>query len=186
MLDERQTMVYRRILLFLGLFTITCAASGQATPTADRLLSLQLGAEVSLATPDYGTKDIEGISIYGDLDYGAHWGLDGEIRDLNLNTPEDIGESSYLLSVRYKLNYGKLHPHVRAGAGLGYFNYDKGDYPANSSVRIGVYAFGAGLDYYYSRKIHFRVIDFEYQDWKGYGKDGLTPYVFSIGAAYNF
>jgi hypothetical protein len=179
-------MVYRRILLILFLFTLTCAAYGQALPTADRLLSLQLGAEVSLGSPDYGTKDIEGISIYGDLDYGAHWGLDGEIRDLTISTPEDIGQSSALLSVRYKFNYGKFHPHVRAGAGIGYFDYDKGFFPADLSIRYGIYAIGGGLDYSFSHKIHFRLIDFEYQDWRHFSSSALTPTVISIGAAYNF
>jgi opacity protein-like surface antigen len=178
-------MVYRRTLLFLSLLTITCTAYGQALPTATRVLSFQIGGAVSLGSPDYGAKNIAGISIYGDLDYGSHWGLDGEIHDLNLSTPEDIGETTYLLSVRYKLNYGKIHPHVRVGAGWGSFNYDKGDYPADSSTRNAVYALGAGLDYYATRRIHVRAIDFEYQDWRNYRPNGLTPYVISIGAAYS-
>jgi hypothetical protein len=179
-------MVYRRILLVLSLFAISGAAYGQALPTADRTFQFQLGLAVSLGSPDYGDQNIEGVSLFGDLDYGAHWGLDGEIHDLTINTPQDIGESSALLNIRYKLNYGKVHPHVRVGAGIAYLDFDKGFYPANSSERHGIYDIGMGLDYYATRKMHIRVIDFEYQDWKNYPPNGLNPYILSIGAAYNF
>jgi hypothetical protein len=179
-------MVYRRILLILSLFTFSCAAYGQALPTADRNLQVQIGGAVSLGNPDYDDKDIKGVSLFVDLDYGAHWGIEGDIHDITISTPQDIGQSSALLNIRYKLNYGKIHPHIRAGAGLAYFDFDKGFYPANSSTSYGVYDIGAGVDYSATRKLHIRVLDFEYQDWKNFPPNGLTPYILSIGAAYNF
>lgn len=59
----------------------------------------------------------------------------------------------------------------------------------NQGVYTGnyfAYSLGGGLDYQASEHIIIRAIDVEYQKWPSFGRDGLTPIVFTFGAAYHF
>jgi hypothetical protein len=73
--------------------------------------------------------------------------------------------------------------------GRGVFNYPPvfGDPKlgpaANLAYNIG--AIGAGLDYRVIPGMNARV-DFEHQQWFGFPLHGLTPWIFSVGAAYRF
>jgi hypothetical protein len=186
-------MVYRRTLVYLFLLMIPTIALGQASVTASRSFALQVGGAVSIASPDYSNTDIKGFTIYADMDFTyilhGRLGIDAEIHEINLITPYDLGENSYLLGLRYKYRYGRLQPYLRVGGGIGTLNFNGGPgnyYATSSYIREGLYAIGGGLDVNATRKINIRVLDFEYQDWKDFPPNGLTPYVVSIGAAYNF
>ncbi|QNI36293.1 outer membrane beta-barrel protein [Edaphobacter sp. 4G125] len=160
----------------------------QAIPTATRNSGLQVGAGYSFASPDYGQRKIQGYSIYGTFDFTRHIGIEGDIHRVNVITPTDIGENTYLLGPRYVLHFGRFHPYAKGLLGLGFFptNYDKGSGKPNTNYHHKIYAFGGGVDYTVSRHFNVRAVDFEYQRWPGWKPDGLTPYVFTFGAAYHF
>jgi hypothetical protein len=49
-----------------------------------------------------------------------------------------------------------------------------------------IYSLGGGVDYRATPHINIRAVDFEYQGWPGFRENGLSPYVFTFGAAYSF
>jgi hypothetical protein len=157
----------------------------QAAPTAIRNTGLQVGVGYSFAGPDYAQRKIQGYSIYGTFDFTRHLGIEGDVHRINVITPTDIGENSYLLGPRYVLHFGRLHPYVKGLLGLGFFQTDY-DIKPNTNFSYKIYAFGGGLDYNARRRLNIRVVDFEYQRWPGFNAEGLSPYIFTFGAAYRF
>jgi len=157
----------------------------QALPTATRALSAQVGAGVSLSSPDYSTDLNKGISAYGDVDLNRyHVGLEVDFHDLAIITPHDIGEITFLAGVRYVRDYRRFRPYAKVLAGVGTFEFQQGFYTASSSGGHMAFAIGGGSDYVLKRKINIRIADFEYQHWN-YG-NGLTPWIITVGAAYHF
>ncbi len=182
----------KRILFILSfaflLGTTARFSHAQAVPTATRNSSVQIGAGYSFASPDYGQKKIQGYTIYGTYDFTRHWGIEGDIHRISVITPTDIGEDSYLLGPRYVFHYGRFRPYAKGLLGLGRFktDYDPRSLRPNYANTYKMYALGGGADMRASRHWNIRLVDFEYQGWPGYGKNGLTPYVFTFGAAYTF
>lgn len=167
----------------LGLATFSHA---QAVPTASRSGSLQIGGGFTYARPDYGGP-IRGLSIYGDYDFTKHFGIEGDIHFVNLWTPEDIGETSYLIGPRYRRHYGRFTPYAKGMLGFGQFMYQyPSRYPAAATYTYKIYSLGGGLDLRATKHLNVRAFDFEFQGWPGYPPDGLTPIVMTVGAAYSF
>lgn len=158
---------------------------GQATPTAERTTTVQIGTGWSVVSPDYGPKKTQGVTVYGTLDFTPHWGIEGDVHKTSIITPIDIGEDSYLLGPRYVFGYNRLRPYVKALFGLGRFQYQYDNAP-HTAYTYKIYAFGGGVDVRSTEHINIRAIDFEYQNWPRYASSGLTPLVFSFGAAYAF
>lgn len=177
-------ILFTTLVVFL-LWTAAQTSHAQAAPTAIRSTGLQVGVGYSFAKPDYGQRNIQGYSIYGTFDFTRHIGIEGDIHRVNVFTPNDIGESSYLLGPRYVLHFGRFHPYAKGLLGVGFFQTDY-DIQPNSNYSYKMYAFGGGVDYTVSRHLNVRAIDFEYQRWPGYKPSALTPYVFTFGAAYHF
>ena len=160
-------------------------AQAQATATADRSGSLQAGAGVSYASPDYGPKDTKGVSGYVDFDLTRHIGVEATVHIVSLITPTDIGEDTYLIGPRYVYHYRRFNPYAKVLFGLGEFQYQY-DYAPHYHEGHGVFAFGGGLDIRATHRLNIRAIDFESQHWPGFARNGLTPYVTTVGAAYRF
>ena len=180
-------MLRRSLVLVIFVVGISAKLNGQASPVATRVTNGQIGLGFSMANPDFGGNTLlKGGSIYGSLDFGQYIGIEGEIHDLKIITPRDIGESSYLLGVRAGFDRRRFHPYGKALAGLGNFSFNKPSYGSNSSSTHRMLAFGAGLDYRASRKINVRIFDIEFQRWPGFGAHGLTPVVGTSGLAYSF
>lgn len=170
------------IVSVLGL---AASAWAQATPTASRISHLQLGGGWSIANPDYAQRKIQGFTIYGDLDFTRHWSLEGDIHRVSIVTPTDVGVDSYLLGPRYVYRHNRFSPYAKVLFGLGRFKYQF-DYAPEAVYTYKIYAFGGGLDIKATRRVNIRAIDFEYQQWPGYASHGLSPAVYSFGAAYAF
>ena len=170
------------------LWTTTQISHAQAVPAATRNGSIQIGAGYSFAKPDYAQRNIQGFTIYGDWDFTRHWGIEGDIHRVSVITPTDIGEDSYLLGPRYVFHIGRFHPYAKGQLGLGVFktDYDPRSGLKNYSNTYKMYSFGGGVDYHATRHLNVRAFDFGYQNWPGFGRNGLTPYVFTFGAAYTF
>ena len=163
------------------------ALHAQATATAERPARIQIGAGVTMVLPDYEPKSIFGYSIYGDFDFARHIGIEGSIHMATVITPTDIGESSYLLGPRYVFTKGRFRPYAKALLGIGVFTFQPVYVTSKSSSSSHkIYAFGGGVDYTAKHHLNVRVIDMEYQGWPSFGPSGLTPFVITAGAAYNF
>jgi hypothetical protein len=159
----------------------------QAGPTASRSASLQIGGAVTYARPDYAQKGIGGLSIYGDYDFTRHLGVEGDMHFVDIMTPSDISENTYLLGPRYRFHYNRFTPYAKALFGLGRFGYQAGTYgPKTSTYTYGVMSFGGGVDLRATKHLNVRAFDFEYQTWPGYRNSGLSPIVMSVGVAYSF
>lgn len=171
---------------FACVLGLTTWSNAQAVPAASRSGSLQLGGGVTYARPDYSAP-IKGLTVYGNYDFSRHFGIEGDIHVVNLITPADIGETSYLIGPRYRRQYGRFTPYAKGMVGIGRFQYQ---YPSRfkqaSAATYKIYALGGGLDLRASKHINVRAFDFEYQGWPGFSKNGLTPIVMTVGVAYSF
>lgn len=177
----------RQFLASLIFASLSIALHAQADHAAERLAVVQVGAGVSLVQPDYETSSIKGYSIYGDFDFSPHFGIEGDIHMATVITPDDIGESSYLIGPRYVFHRGRFHPYAKALLGVGVFTFEPVYVNSSSSSSSHkMYAFGGGLDIAVKRRLNVRAIDMEYQRWPGFGPSGLTPLAFTVGAAYSF
>lgn len=178
-----------RRLVHIGSFTCLLWAArlspAQAVPTASRAGIAQIGVGWSVANADYSPHKIQGLSIYGTYDFARHWGIEGTIHRTSLITPADIGEDSYLLGPRYVFRHSRFSPYVKALFGLGRFKYNFKDAP-DTAYTYKIYSFGGGLDVQLTHHVNVRAVDFEYQQWPGYPPNGLSPQVWTFGAAYAF
>jgi hypothetical protein len=177
------------LMFVLGL---SVASNAQAVPMAQRLGSAQVGAGFSFAIPDYGGTYIKGYTVYGDVDLWRRVGIEADVHQINVLTPTDIGEDTYLIGPRFSLlRRGRVNAYAKALGGIGRFEYQSGSYPHPFTDTFGVFAGGGGIDFRASRHINIRAIDIEAQRWPSYGtpghtSHGLTPFVTTFGVAYAF
>lgn len=146
----------------------------------------------TFATPDYAQKKIGGFTGYADLDIGHKLGVELEYHDISIIAPNDIGENTLLLGVRYSLyRKNRFNAYAKGLGGLGWFQYQTGTYSGNVHTdTFGAYAIGGGLEIKATEHINVRAFDFEAQKWPGYftpgfpKNGGISPYVSTIGVAY--
>lgn len=176
----------RLIVLLTCIAGVTSVMRGQALPTAISQATLQAGGGVSLAKPDYTDKSIEGFTLYGNLDLRFGLGLDLEYHDVNIITPNDLGESSFMGGLRYGHHFHRLYPYGKVDAGVATIHFQQGYFAANSSSTYGAIGLGGGLDYRLTDHFILRAIDVEYQRWHNFPQRGLSPVVATVGVAYRF
>lgn len=178
--------------LFIFVFGWSIASHAQAVPMATRLASGQIGAGFSFAIPDYAQTYIKGYTVYGDFDLWRRIGIEADVHRVNVLTPTDIGEDTYLIGPRFSLiRQRRVNVYAKVLGGLGSFEYQEGTYRPTHTDNFGVFAVGGGIDFRASRHINIRAIDIEAQKWPSYGTPGfpahgLTPFVTTFGAAYAF
>jgi hypothetical protein len=174
------------ISFFAFLLSQTSSAAAQALPTATGHGALQVGAGWTFVNPDYGHKNIQGFTGFVDFDLFSHLGVEGTVHAVNLITPEDLAEDTYLIGPRYVIHKGRFAPYAKALAGVGDLVIQESqDNPGRFSGTYFAFAIGAGLDIDVRRHIVIRAIDVEYQRWPGLG-NGLSPFAYTVGAAYRF
>jgi hypothetical protein len=171
------------ISCFACLFGFSIFAQAQATPTASRAGSLQLGAGFTYVVPDYGQSHDKGPTFYGTYDFTQHLGVEADIHYASIIAPADIGEDSYLIGPRYVITHKRFAPYAKLLFGFGQLNLQFDTSPHTKTNHFA-YAVGAGLDYHLTRSINIRAFDFEYQQWSYLS--GLTPLVYTVGVAYQF
>jgi hypothetical protein len=174
--------------LLVGALVGTTYAHSQALPTATAAGgSLQAGLGIAYAHPDYGQKDIGGVSGWADFDFTPHLGVEAAVHYVAFDTPTDIAENTYVVGPRYHMTYGRFSPYAKVVFGIANFVVqEQQDNPLAGNGTYLVYAFGGGVDVQATRHIIVRPIDFEYQSWPGFGKSALSPWVATIGAAWRF
>ncbi len=181
----------------LKIFTLICLVGftaarlhGQATATASRVGDLQIGVMFNLANSDYRPDNFKGYGFYSTYDFKYHVGIEGEFHQISdPDATEGIYERTYEIGPRYVLHYGRFAPYAKVMYGRGVFNYP----PVFGDPKIGpianlaynIFAIGGGVDYHARPWLNVRA-EYEYQQWLSFPPNGLTPRIFSVGAAYRF
>jgi hypothetical protein len=156
----------------------------QAKPTATRAGILQGGLGFTSANGDYTQKRISGFTAYGTFDFYKNFGLEADIHDVSVITPQDIGETSYEAGLRYVYRHNRFEPYAKVLFGIASFKRQAGSYANPSSTNYAEYSYGAGLDLRLEHHINVRVIDFELQTWPTFPPNNLTPSLITVGVAY--
>jgi hypothetical protein len=172
------------VTTFAGLLSFASLGHSQALPTATSHGALQVGLGWTYAEPDYGQKAIQGVTVFGDFDFTPHIGAEAEFHYISLITPTDLGENSVLVGPRFVLPRGRYSFYAKALIGIGDIAIQEvEDNPQGGAGKYTAYGAGIGVDYRATKHIVVRG-DFEYQRWNYL--HGLTPTVFTVGAAYRF
>lgn len=180
-------------LLCFTLFTLKQPAHAQVAP-ASQGFTRQLwgGVEGSSFQNDY-VKYIrsDGIGFYGDYLITPHFGLEGEVRLLDLNDVEGLTEKTYFAGPI--VNAYRHHPFAIYGKFLA--GVASANYPPNEATFLsasGSYfaiEFGGGVEYRLKPRWKLRG-EYVQQDWinapdlPGIQNNGLTPKGFSGGISY--
>jgi opacity protein-like surface antigen len=176
--------LFTRILLAVSLLGAPTVLAAQATPTAVRKASLQVGGGYSNADLDYGPNRAAGWNAFFDYDFYHHLGLEGQFRYIK-DGETNMYEKTYEAGPRYSRTYHeRFSPYVKGMYGRGVFNFTYQKQTV-ANIAYNLFAFGGGLDYAALRHLNLRG-EYEYQHWFGFHPSGLTPSVISIGAAYRF
>ena len=166
---------------------VTPILSAQAIATATGK-TLAVGVAYQNIDPDYGPSRASGLQIFANYDFRRYFGLTAEA---NLQTAFSNNivflEHTYMFGARGVYRKGRYTAYGKALIGdatasnntsnPGLLNAP-GSYPA-----IGL---GGGLEIRMPYHLTIRPIDYEDQHWFSYNPNGLTPHIFSIGAAYRF
>ena len=168
------------LLAAASLALLVPTLSAQAVYTAETKSSFQAGAGYLILNNDYTTHYNEGITVYGDYDYNHFIGAEVDLHFGGINTPDDIGENSYLVGPRvsYHRYGGDIYGKILFGRGT----ITNQDY--NTSSSFNVYAFGGGVEYRVKRHYNIRLIDLEEEKWPNFEPHTLSPIAITIGAAY--
>jgi hypothetical protein len=173
------------------------ALHAQAGPTATKGLDIQAGASFVGALPDYSfngsSPKYKGYGIYSSIDFLPHFGLELDYHQVNAPSPKIEYERTYEVGGRYVRHYGRLQPYAKLMYGRGVFNFPpcpcNPTGPAQANLAYNLISGGGGLDFRLLPFLNLRA-DYEYQRWFGGGQyllpNGISPQLFSIGAAYHF
>lgn len=182
---------------------ISSPAFGQAGATASRGADLQAGAGFTYANTDYVPNKIGGYAFYADYDLVGLFGIEANfhrVKDPNsdpLVPSNHFSETTYEIGGRYVRHFygGRLAPYGKVLYGRGVVNFPAHETfgPSGAEAYIdnfgyNLVAFGGGLDYRLHARINIRA-DFEYQHFFASDRElpsGLSPYLFTFGAAYHF
>jgi len=184
-----------RIGALLGLLSLPSMAYAQAT-AVQSVGHVSIGTGFSYAHPDFWTTSvgdpkyadsgISGITFYSDYNFSEHLGAEVDYHSISLITSLDRAENTFLVGPRIMVPHGHLNFYGKAVIGIG--NLSIQEEADNHGLQSGsgiVYGYGGGLDIQCSESVVLRVIDFETQKWNFYGA-GISPTVFTFGAAYRF
>jgi opacity protein-like surface antigen len=161
---------------------------GQAEATASRAGDLQIGTMFNLANSDYRPAYFKGFGFYSTYDFRYHVGIEGEFHQANdQNTTEGIYERTYEIGPRFVLHYGRFAPYTRV---MYVFSPTRRPYSeilksGPSQIWPTTYSLSTGVDYHVVPALNVTA-EYEYQQWLSFPPNGLTPRIFSFGAAYRF
>ena len=176
--------------VYISLLWFSCCTSiltAQASYAATRTAKFQVGVMGSNFSLDYGEGRESGIGIYGDVDVSHHLGAEVLYRDASLVTPHDTGENHLLGGPRFHFTAARIfEPYAKVLFGLGMIDYQKGYNRVAYTENYFDMTLGGGVDVRVARHVNIRAFDVEYHRWPNFGRNGLTPYGYSAGAAYVF
>jgi hypothetical protein len=157
-------------------------AHAQVVPSADAGgFTLIAGGTASGYDIQYGHQKLLGVAAFVDADTRRRIGFEGEARWLQYHQSNDVHVTDWLAGPRFHLSKGKFQYYAKGLVGVGKFqfpfNYAHGTYL--------VIAPGGGVDYRWSRKVSFRLADFEYQYWPQFTYGAMSTYGVSVGVRYH-
>ena len=162
----------------------------QATATATGR-SLSAGVSYQTVNPDYGPSRSSGVGIFVNYDLSRYFGVTAEANLQTAFSSVVFLEQTYLIGAR-----GEYHSNRFGGRYMGYGKLLIGGANASNNTAnpalinapggYPVFAYGGGIEARLPRHITLRAIDYEQQQWLTYHPNGLTPGIFSFGAAYRF
>lgn len=186
------------------LAALSPSAHGQtAAPTATKLADLQVGGGFVWANSDYVPNDIGGFGLYADYDIRGHYGIEADFHQVRDPNPDPLvpsnhfSERTYEIGGRYVRHYdqGRFAPYGKALFGRGVVNFRAhqrfvpgGLETYIDDIGYNMVSLGGGLDYRLTGRVNLRG-DFEYQHLFAHDSElpnGLSPRIFTIGAAYHF
>lgn len=178
-------MPMKRVSAFLLILLAFSAgfSHAQVAPAASKshTFSLTAGGIGSYFQPDYGPNRLLGVGAYADVKFTRWFQVEGEARFLRFNQFDDIYEDNYLIGPRVPVfHFWRATPYAKALIGEGKFNF-----PGNQAKgQFTALAYGGGLDIKVSKRLSFRAVDFEYQQWPKFLDSSLSPYGVSAGVGY--
>ena len=165
------------------------ALHAQATAAATRGGIAQAGVAYTLSNEDqYPGKHLQGMTIYGTFDLNNHIGVEGNVHLASVfKSYYQYKETSYDVGLRWAQHYRKFTPYAKGLVGFGHSQAINSIQIVGGSTPGSYFLFGlgGGVDYGLTEKVNLRA-DFEYQRWPNFPPHGLTPPLFSVGAAYRF
>ena len=173
--------VLSRLAVACFLSCSSFALFGQASPAATGPGGfVSVGGMLSDYRSPYGKQRLAGGSFYVDANLSRWLGLEGEGRVLSVGAAEGSKASTYLVGPRISTNGNRFRPYAKILLGRGEFTFPFG-YAKGSYFVI---APGAGVDVsLFGGRAFFRVVDFEYQDWRDFTFGQNHPYGFSTGVS---
>ncbi len=175
----------RRFPAFLLIFLIVSAAASRAqvAPSAEKShsFSLTAGGMGSFFQPDYGPNRLLGVGAYADVKFTRWIQAEGEARFLRFNQFANIYEDNYLVGPRLPVfHFWKATPYAKVLIGEGKMNFQYNE----AKGTFTALAYGGGIDIRVSKRLSFRAIDVEYQQWPKWISGSLAPYGVSAGVGY--
>jgi hypothetical protein len=185
-------MLKKYVLLLCLSSGAVSALQGQATPTASKVFDIQAGGSFVGALAGYplAPPHFKGYGIYSTIGFLPHIGLMLDFHQVYAPSPHIEYERTYEVGGRYVLHYGRLHPYAKVMYGRGVFNFAliPGSNVVGANLAYNLLGLGGGADFRLKPYLNLRA-DYEWQKW---GSDaflitnGISPQLFSIGAAYHF
>jgi hypothetical protein len=156
-------------------------AIGQALPTAAGPgASVMAGGGLSLFQAVYGQRDLGGGFVFAE--FSPHWrfNMEAEARYLRVHSAEEVTERNFLVGPRALVTSGRERVYVKFLVGDGHismpFQYGRGDFLALVP--------GGGVELDLNDMTTLRVVDFEYQMWRGFPFGTMQPYGISTGISF--
>jgi hypothetical protein len=166
------------VAVLAGCFAMAQTARAQVVPSATSGdFKLSAGGTGSGYFLQYGERKMVGVSGFVDADLRRGIGIEGEGRWVEFNQTANVHVETYSIGLRYRMNFGRFQPYAKGLVGFGDFNFPY-DY---AHGRYLVVTGGGGVDYRWTRRIHVRVADVEYQDWPQFTYGSMSAASVSAG-----
>jgi hypothetical protein len=139
--------------------------------------------------PDYTPQNAVGFDIYTNYFVTPSFGVELDYHRSTILQHSPAAESTFEYGLAYRRVYGIYRPYVRAAFGRGTLNFpsQSGSQTSVADLSYNLYGVAGGVDFEATRLINVRA-EVEYQSWFSANglNNGLTPIIFTIGAAYHF
>jgi hypothetical protein len=165
-------------LLLAVCLVVARPVRAQVVPAGDAGgVILSAGATGSGYYLQYGERKLLGIAGFVDADTKRRTGIEAEARWLIYHQTANVNTATYAIGPRYHLDCGRFQPYAKGLVGIGQFNFPY--HLAHGNYLV--IAPGGGVDFYVSRRIRLRAVDFEYQLWPQFTFGFLSSYGVSTG-----
>ena len=166
---------------FLAMGMTSMAHAQVASQASAGGFQLSAGATGSGFYVQYGERKMVGVTGFVDADTRRGLGVEAEGRWLEFHKTNDVHVETYSIGARYHMNFRRFQPYAKGLIGFGDFNF-----PYNYATgRYLVVTAGGGMDYYWTRRIHFRLADAEWQYWPQFTYGAMTTAGVSAGVRVN-